>query len=226
MFRKNLLRTVAVVAILLASASSYAFRAFPTDEWRYDPDDVRANSFFMGFQGGYILSNWGDIADAFEGAGFTLADLSEPGYAGRLFIGCYFSKFFGVEFGWLHVSGADYKFETEMPPFKLHNTITANIIDLTLNSHLPLSNNFEFFCKIGIAYGAYKDAFAFESRTVTVKGRDQGNTALTFGMGLDYCWSRHVSLGLAWQFYRGNDEINSYIADTNFFSIGIAYITG
>ena len=248
MFRKNLLRTFAVAAILFTSVSSYAFRASPTDEWRYDPVDVRVSRFFVGFQGGYITSNWGDAADSFVGMGF-FAKLKEPGYAGRLSAGCYFSKYFGVEMGILHVSGAGYQFkkfmanpdyvppvddeppEDDAPPailtpFNLENTITANLFDLTLNVHVPLSNNTKCFAKFGLAYGAYKDAFSYQPRNITVSGTDQGNTGITFGAGLDYAWSRHVAIGLAWQYYQGNDDVKSFIADTNFYSMSIAYITG
>lgn len=232
MFRKNLLRTFTVAAILFATVSSYALSEFASDEWRYDADELRSTSYFFGFQGGYNVSNWNDISNGFEGIGFT-ADVSEPTYAGRLFAGCYFSKFFGVEMGWLHISGASYTFRNIIPPldtttprFFLANTITGNIVDLTMNTHVPLANNFEYYAKLGLAYGHYKNAFAYEPRDNSVSGRDQANTALTFGMGLDYCWSRHIAVGLAWQFYRGNDEIKSFIADTNFFSMSIAYITG
>lgn len=252
MFRKNLLRTFTVAAILFTSVSSYAFRASPTDEWRFDPDDTRVSSFFVGFQGGYITSNWSDVSEAFVGMGF-FAKLKEPGYAGRLSAGYYFSEYFGFEMGFLHVSGAGYQFkkfeinefydpnapepdpndppdpqnptQRILTPFDLENTITANLFDLTLNVHVPLSSNTKCFAKFGLAYGAYKDAYSFKPKSVTISGSDQGNTAITFGAGLDYSWSRHVSFGVAWQYYQGNDDVKSFIADTNFFSMSIAYTT-
>lgn len=110
---------------------------------------------------------------------------------------------------------------------------TTVIFDLTWVTRVPLQNNFTFYTKFGGDFMWVKNGLT--TRVVNlagsppapgrllVRGKDQSHVSFTFGLGLNYQFSRCWMGDMSWQYFRGNTKVGDFMPDIHMFMLGISY---
>lgn len=196
------------------AATTFSFTTTAMADYEY------ASGAYLGIQGGYAHTNWCDAEDCMRKLGYFTQDIDDDSYGARIFLGYDFNANFAAELGYLYVSDQiDWSFARITPRFK--GCIGHRAYDAVLKMRIYLETGFAVYTKLGVAYMEACDAFTFTSPTVLK--HDTSNTNVTFGAGMQYCITPNFIANLDWQQYRGCADCDSYLADLNFFSFGLAY---
>jgi OOP family OmpA-OmpF porin len=177
-----------------------------------------ANATIPGF---YILGQIGSgntHAEATDAAALSID--GRIVFTGRVAGGYQFNQNLALEVGYTQFSDVKFSGVGGVPGQNV--SLREKAVDFMAKPLLPLSNNFNVYAKLGLAY------FKADGST-TVNGKsylgysDSWDPA--FGLGLSYDITPNVLVDLAWtrlQSVGGNNSIPS----ADFYSIGIAYYFG
>lgn len=208
----------------VVSAIAMVFCAPVSAHWCSNGCSDVASGAYVGIAGGYAQTNWSDTHFILEELGHSSVDVDDGVYGLRGFIGYDFNENFGVEVGYLHTNNSiDYKLGYTMQDVTtyLSDSIGYNAFDAVVKMRIYLDNGFSLYTKLGATYMEAQNGFKLKS-ALTQKS-NPNNTNLTFGAGFQYCLTPCFIANLDWQHYRGSDKGEHFIADLNFFSLGIAY---
>jgi OOP family OmpA-OmpF porin len=146
----------------------------------------------------------------------------------KLFAGRKFNKNFAVEGGYFNLG--DFGFTASYPT---DNSFTGNMKLQGLNVDavgiLPFSEKFSAFGRVGLIYNEGKDRFTGTGDGIAIAAADpnpkksQANTK--YGVGLQYDFTRALSMRGEWERYRVNDAVGNK-GDIDMVSIGLVYMFG
>lgn len=219
--------------VLLGTLASAAIAFSAPALANYHSGGGYASGVYLGIQGGYAHTNWDDNSEVLVQLGYANNKIDDGSYGLRGFLGYDFNANWAVEIGYLWINNAidydlgGYQPVVAEPPAAvagIKDSIGATAIDAVVKMRVCLDCNFSAYAKLGIAYMEAKDVYTLKpALTLDKQKTDSSNTNFTFGAGFQYTVSPCFIVNLDWQHYRGNDEGNSWLADLNFFSLGMAY---
>ncbi len=125
---------------------------------------------------------------------------------GKLFTGGQVNQYFGVELGYVYLGEAD----------RNGGDIRAQGLNLSLVGHIPVSDQFKLFGKVGTIWGF--------TRTRAPAGQPSGHEdslRLSYGLGLQVDVNRNWAVRGDWDRYRF--EYPDRKDDADLYSIGLVY---
>jgi len=167
------------------------------------------------------------IIDGLLAGGFTAASLkdddSDLGY--KLFGGYQFNRYLALEGGYFNLGEFGFKADT-VPAGTLGGNIKLQGFNLDGLVHVPLSDRFSAFGRLGANYAQAKDKFT-DSGAVHVLDpkRSKKDLNYKFGLGLEYDFSSALSLRLEGERYRIDDAVGNK-GDIDLASLGLVYRFG
>ncbi|WP_306600345.1 OmpA family protein [Geothrix sp. 21YS21S-2] len=164
----------------------------------------------------------GQITSSLLGAGFTTTGFREHerdlGY--KVFAGYAFNRYFALEGGYFNLGKFDFRADT-LPPGTLDGRLKAQGASLDGVVSLPFTDKFSAFGRLGVNYASVKDSFDGTGAVAITRprlGKDRAN--YTFGGGLQYDFTRSVSLRAELERYRISDPVGTK-GDLDLASLGL-----
>jgi len=171
--------------------------------------------------GFYILGQMGSGDTHAEAANAAALSVSnQTGFAGRLAGGYQFNQNVATEIGYLRFSDIAFSGIAGNP---LQNvSLREKAIDFMTKLMLPLTNNFNVYGKLGLAYLKANGSTVVDQKPYLAYS-DSWDPAL--GLGLSYDITPGLLIDLAWTHLQriGGDQA---IPSADFYSIGLAYYFG
>ena len=164
--------------------------------------------------------------DAFVGPGFTVnsATGDDRDTGGKLYGGYRFHRNFAVEGGYFDLGRSSYTYNTT-PAGSLSGNLRVRGLNLDLVGIVPVSDRFSVFGRVGAAYTQSRSAFSGTGAVPVAASRNEKNTNLKVGLGLEYAFSERLSVRGELERYRVKDAVRSrgYI---DMASVGLVYSFG
>lgn len=184
------------------------FSAFP----------VLAHATIPGF---YILGQIGSgntHAEASDAAALSID--SKVVFTGRVAGGYQFNQNLALEIGYTRFSDIDFSGVGGVAGQNI--SLRENALDFMAKPLLPLSNNFNIYAKMGLAYVKANGSDIVNGKSYL--GYSDGWDP-AFGLGLSYDITPNVLIDLAWTRFQSVGGNNS-TPSADFYSVGVAYYFG
>lgn len=179
---------------------------------------VLANATIPGF---YILGQIGSgntHAEASDAAAISID--SKVVFTGRVAGGYQFNQNLALEIGYTRFSDVDFSGVGGVSGQNV--SLSENALDFMAKPLLPLSNNFNIYAKMGLAY-VKANGSAVVNGTSYLGYSDDWDPA--FGLGLSYDITPNVLIDLAWTRFQSVGG-NHATPSADFYSVGVAYYFG
>ena len=208
-------KILAVSAIAALGLGSVAFAGGLPEEMPIAPVAAADAGFYLGIAGGYGLTGWDDAEGSYLHSADTIISkvASEDGFAGRLFAGYDFNRYFAVEAGYSYFfNKVKFKDGISQEFDKVKNT---QVIDLMGKIKAPVVDGFDLYAKLGADYQM--------SNFDHAKNRKNFNVA--YGAGADYYITSNVIANIEWLRFNGDSELKSkdYQPAADAFMVGLRY---
>ena len=180
--------------------------------------------FFGGSVGYSALDQDSSFIDTqLTALGFTgTVDVDDEDLGWKVFFGYNFSRYFGLEVGYVDLGeantdinitapvAADVEFETDITGY----TVTAI-------ARYPLTDRFEFQGKFGGLFSDSDTTSKFTGLPASlIAGDDDGDTNMTAGLGMKFRISEHADIRADWDRYIQITEADN---DVDMFSLGLEF---
>lgn len=178
---------------------------------------VLAHASIPGF---YILGQLG-TADIHQEAtnAAALSVNNNMVFTGRIAGGYQFNQNVAFEIGYTRFSNVDFSGVGGVPG--QNASLSEKALDFMAKPMLPLSNNFNIYAKLGLAYFKANGSTLVNGHSY-LNYSDSWNP--TFGLGFSYDITPFVPIDLAWT--RIQSVGSNTAPSTDFYSIGLAYYFG
>jgi OOP family OmpA-OmpF porin len=146
----------------------------------------------------------------------------------KLFAGRKFNRNFAIEGGYFDLG--EFGFTANYPT---GNSFTGNIklqgLNLDAVGILPFSEKFSAFGRVGLIYTEGKDRFTGTGAGTAVAAADpnpdETKAKYKYGVGLQYDFTRALSVRGEWERYRVDDAVGNK-GDIDMWSVGLVYMFG
>lgn len=185
--------------------------------------------YYVGIEGGYGDTGWKDSAAIWQdnssllGFDYVSTTVKDSSWAGRVFAGYDFNKYFAIETGYTYFGDESLaKYTSSRTHVTLvYDKIRTQAIDLVGKIKAPLSDDFVIYAKLGPAYEMVHhklyDNTKFNSNKLTAM----------FGAGVDYALTSNVVLNAEWLRLNGHQKHNSvYSLNKNYQPAADLYMVG
>ncbi|MDQ8038860.1 MAG: outer membrane beta-barrel protein [Rickettsiella sp.] len=157
----------------------------------------------------------------------NITNLSNNGLAGRLAIGYQFNQNFAVEMGYLQLNKK--KVDGNADEIPASASLHQNAIDLVGKGILPISDKFNVYGKLGVAYltTSIKDKVDFEQATYDLNkaaGIAKHKWAPEAAVGMSYDITPNVSVDTSWTHIQPLG--NKRPGNIDFVAVGLGYSFG
>ena len=163
---------------------------------------------------------------AFVGPGFgvtsSFGDDRDTGY--KLYGGYRLNRNFAVEAGYFDLGRFDYTLNTR-PPGSLNGNLRVRGLNLDLVGILPVGERFSVFGRVGAAYAQSRTGFSSFGAVPVAGSRDEKNTNLKVGVGLQYAFTDRLAVRAELERYRIKDEVRNR-GHIDMASVGLVYQFG
>ncbi len=184
------------------------------------------SGFYFGASIGQADSNFtSDIHQSLVEEGFSVVSLSldntDTGW--KLFAGYAFNAYLAAEFSYVDLgqAGGDIVIGGRIPG-RINTTMDMDGVNLGLKLNYPFDDQFSAFAKLGaLLWNAKATANASLSVGVGTSSQKDSGTDLSYGLGLSYAFTTHVSIRGDWDRYRLGSDAD---ADVNLWSVGVQYL--
>ena len=150
-------------------------------------------------------------------------DDRDRGY--KLFGGYQLNRNFAIEGGYFDLGNYDYRLTTT-PAGTFNGDLRVRGLNLDLVGIIPVSERFSVFGRVGAAHARSKSSF---SRTgafpLTTTSRNEKDTNVKYGVGLQYAFSDALSVRAEYERYRINDPVRNR-GHIDMASLGLVYYFG
>ena len=164
---------------------------------------------FFGGSVGYVNldENSGPADDQITAAGFTgMVDVDDTDMGWKAFAGYNFSRYFGLEFGYVDLGDAKTEVNLTAPGAAVSSAQSRTEISgytVTAIVRYPFTDKFEMFGKFG---GLFSDVDhtttgTGSALTLVVPTADEGDENITAGLGMKYMVSDHIGVRAEWDRY-------------------------
>jgi opacity protein-like surface antigen len=176
---------------------------------------------YASIPGFYLLGQLG-TADTHQQASNAAALFinGKMSFTGRIAGGYQFNQNVAFEMGYTQFS--DVNFSGVAGVNNQNVSLGEKAVDFTAKPMLPLSNNFNIFARLGLAYFKANGSSLVNNRSY-LGYSDSWDPS--FGLGLSYDLTPFIPLELAWTRIQ-NVGGNNTTPSTDFFSLGLAYYFG
>jgi len=193
------------LAVALGATTSLAAYAQTSGSVSGQTSGSPSGSWIPGTSYGYVGGSVGRTDYDLGGCvGFSCDDKA-TGF--KLFTGGRFSRYFGIELGYVNLGEAD----------RNGGHVKAQGANLSLIGNIPVADNFNIFGKLGGIYGWTKTSTVIPG---VAAGKDDG-VGLSYGASLQFDITKTVSLRADWDRYRlkyvGQRE------DADLYSVGVVF---
>ncbi|GKT15027.1 outer membrane beta-barrel protein [Acidovorax sp. SUPP2522] len=165
------------------------------------------DSFIPSTQQGYVgLSGGQSKYDLRSGTGGFAFDDNDTAW--KIYTGGYFNQNFGIEFGYLNFGNAT----------RVGGETKAQGLNLSLVGHLPLSEQFDVFGKVGTTYGRTKTS---GNPGFGVTTGDDNGFGLSYGAGVRWAFNPQWAAVVEWERHRLNFADGK--SDVDMTTVGVQY---
>jgi OmpA-OmpF porin, OOP family len=213
----NIASAIALVALAATAAPSLAqssddtvglYGGINVGRSRATVDDARIRASLVG--NGFAVNS---LADDDRSTGF------------KLFGGLQFNKYFSLEGGVFSLGKFGYQ-ATTTPAGTLNGEAKVRGLNVDLVGTLPITGQLSVFARGGLTYAEAKDTFRSTGMVVvTNPNPSERATNWKAGLGLQYAFTRALSLRAELERYRINDAVGNK-GDIDMASIGLVYRFG
>lgn len=145
----------------------------------------------IGIGGGYANTHWDNI----NIPGIT--SIKDTGFAGQVFLGYDFNKFFGLQAGYVYLPKATANFGGSAKNY---------VVDLLAKLSLPVTGGFSIYALAG---GSYFNSSTDSSPFSAFYGdTSRSHVGPAFGVGASYEFIPNLAIGVDWMRYSGQGKIN------------------
>ena len=164
--------------------------------------------------------------DAFVGPGYSINSASGDNRdtGGKLYGGYRIHRNFAVEAGYFDLGRFDYLYNTT-PAGSLNGNLRVRGLNLDLVGILPVSDRFSVLGRVGAAYAQARSSFGRTGGVPLAASRDEKDTNLKVGVGLQYAFTDRLSVRAELERYRVNDAVRSR-GHVDMASVGLVYSFG
>ena len=164
--------------------------------------------------------------DAFVGPGYSINSASgdDRDTGGKLYGGYRLSRNFAVEAGYFDLGRFDYLYNTT-PAGSLNGNLRVRGLNLDLVGILPVSDRFSVFGRAGAAYTQARSSFGSSGGVPLASSRNEKDTNLKLGVGVQYAFSDRLSVRAELERYRVKDAVRSG-GRIDMASVGLVYSFG
>jgi OOP family OmpA-OmpF porin len=145
----------------------------------------------------------------------------------KLFAGRKFNRNFAIEGGYFKLG--EFGFTASYPTGTFTGNMKLQGLNLDAVGILPLSEKFSAFGRVGLIYNEGKDRFSGTGAGVAVAAADpnpkESEAQYKYGVGLQYDFTRALSMRGEWERYRVNDAVGNK-GDIDMVSLGLIYMFG
>lgn len=150
-------------------------------------------------------------------------DERDIGY--KIFGGYQFNRYFALEGGYFDLGQFDFTAQTQ-PAGTLAGQFKVRGLNLDLVGIAPLTDKFSVFARAGANYAEVRDRFSGSGAVnVLDASPDKHDTNYKYGAGLEYAFTRALSMRLEAERYRIDDAVGND-ADIDLTSLGLVYRFG
>lgn len=174
--------------------------------------------WYAGVQLGYSKSSYtrGNLGITSIGGIFTTpVKLRNDGIGGRVYMGRRYNRFFGAELGYTRYE--DVTIKNAYGVDSLNGRIKPQAVDLVILSFLPISEKFNAYSKVGIAY---LDVSATASISGVKSSVEDNDIRPAYGLGLTYNFQENWTADLSWTRVHGE---GGRLENSTLTALGIAY---
>lgn len=167
--------------------------------------------YYTGIQSGVVYDGLNASNNAFPNV--TLKE-KDNRFAGRVFIGDEFNKYFAIETGYLLATNAT--IHSINDGATIH--VKEQLVDVAMKGSFYMGNNFSIYGKVGAAYMHTK-----------TDGKGTYSIDPFFGAGLSYNINKNFTIDASWNRYAGNSNsaqdivYGSYKPSLDFYGLGVTY---
>jgi len=151
---------------------------------------------------------------------------TDVGY--KLLGGYKFNKHFAVEGGYFNLGELGFT-ASYAPASSFTGSMKLQGVNLDALGILPLTEKFSAFGRLGVIYAEAKDTFTGTGAGAGVAASDpnpkKSDTNYKYGVGLQYDFTRALSMRGEWERYRVNDAVGN-TGDIDMVSVGLVYMFG
>ena len=151
---------------------------------------------------------------------------TDVGY--KLLGGYKFNKHFAVEGGYFNLGEFGFT-ASYAPASSFTGSMKLQGVNLDALGILPLTEKFSAFGRLGVIYAEAKDTFTGTGAGAGVAASDpnpkKSDTNYKYGVGLQYDFTRALSMRGEWERYRVNDAVGN-TGDIDMVSVGLVYMFG
>ena len=151
---------------------------------------------------------------------------TDVGY--KLLGGYKFNKHFAVEGGYFNLGEFGFT-ASYAPASSFTGSMKLQGVNLDALGILPLTEKFSAFGRLGVIYAEAKDTFTGTGAGASVAASDpnpkKSDTNYKYGVGLQYDFTRALSMRGEWERYRVNDAVGN-TGDIDMVSVGLVYMFG
>jgi OOP family OmpA-OmpF porin len=151
---------------------------------------------------------------------------TDVGY--KLLGGYKFNKHFAVEGGYFNLGQFGFT-ASYAPASSFTGSMKLQGVNLDALGILPLTEKFSAFGRLGLIYAEAKDTFTGTGAGASVAASDpnpkKSEANYKYGVGLQYDFTRALSMRGEWERYRVNDAVGN-TGDIDMVSVGLVYMFG
>jgi len=151
---------------------------------------------------------------------------TDVGY--KLLGGYKFNKHFAVEGGYFNLGQFGFT-ASYAPASSFTGSMKLQGVNLDALGILPLTEKFSAFGRLGVIYAEAKDTFtgtgAGAGVAASAPNPKKSDTNYKYGVGLQYDFTRALSMRGEWERYRVNDAVGN-TGDIDMVSVGLVYMFG
>jgi len=151
---------------------------------------------------------------------------TDVGY--KLLGGYKFNKHFAVEGGYFNLGQFGFT-ASYAPASSFTGSMKLQGVNLDALGILPITEKFSAFGRLGVIYAEAKDTFTGTGAGASVAASDpnpkKSEANYKYGVGLQYDFTRALSMRGEWERYRVNDAVGN-TGDIDMVSVGLVYMFG
>lgn len=135
------------------------------------------------------------------------SDIDAKGFAGRIFLGYNFFRFFGLELGGAYFPDADLNETVSGVKIELDGFAAA--VDLSAKFMLPIMDRFGVFARIGGAYSLFRGKLKIRITPRVSSQETEGEFTVVWGAGATFAVTPSFVVGASWSHYDSSNQVRS-----------------
>ena len=184
------LAALCLTTAAMADGNYYSYTEAPVPLATPSPYANYDSGIVIGIGGGYANTHWDNI----EIPGFS--SVSSGGFAGQVYLGYDFSRYFGLQLGYVYLPTAKDNFDLKA---------TNYAVDLLAKLSVPVSGGFSIHALAG---GSYLRSNVDADFAGYLADNSRSHVGPAFGVGASYEFIPNLAIGVDWMRFSGQGKIS------------------